>query len=200
MAAKLFIISAPSGAGKTTLVEALLKNMQDHHPIERLVTYTTKDPRTGEQPGIDYHYITVNEFKQKIDSGFFLEYSTRYGAYYGSPVDALDKVKSGISIIIIIDRMGAKAISKIYPPAVCIWITPPSIEELQKRLELRNTENRSKIEDRVKLAVEELAEERNTPFYHYTVVNDSFSLAEEALRSIITAWIYQEPADIFDKK
>src|SRR3990167_6495680 len=103
MIGKIFIISAPSGAGKSTLVAATLANLEKEWPIERVVTYTSKNPRNNEVPGQDYHFIKVDEFERRIKQGFFLEWSNAYGTYYGSPRSIVNQVANGYSYIGIID-------------------------------------------------------------------------------------------------
>src|SRR5437879_4794715 len=107
MIGKLFVISASSGAGKTTLVTAIITHMGGHVNLERVVTYTTRTPAPGDVPGVDYHFVTPAQFQEKIAAGFFMEWSTAYGHYYGSPRSVLDEVAAGNSRILILDRAGA---------------------------------------------------------------------------------------------
>src|SRR3989338_2709281 len=126
MIAKLFVVSAPSGAGKTTLVKAALEHLCKKFPIKRVITYTTRPARAGEMDGEHYYFISVNDFKQKVTEGFFLEWSSWYDHYYGSPVSIIEEIKKGTSFVAILDRAGAAEVLRAYPKAVCIWITPGS--------------------------------------------------------------------------
>src|SRR5581483_10666268 len=106
----LFIVSAPSGAGKTTLVNAALGSLKSSHAIERVITYTSRMPREGEIPGVDYHFISELEFQSRIKDGFFLEWSGAYGTYYGTPRGLLEDLEKGHHRILIPDRNGAQKI------------------------------------------------------------------------------------------
>ena len=182
---KLFIVSAPSGAGKTTLVNAVIKWVCPKNPIKRVITYTSKIARRGEQNERDYHFLSSTEFEQKIKDGFFLEYSIAYGAYYGSPRSVLDEIKQGKSFILIIDRIGAKQVVKQTKCEVLIWIYPPSIEVLKQRLEYRATENSEQIQKRIVQAQKEIAQETSQKLYTYHVKNDVFEKAVQKLEAII---------------
>lgn len=181
---QIFIISASSGAGKTTLVNELLKRI-NQYPIERVITYTSKIARTNEQNCRDYYFISPEEFKQKIADGFFLEYSTAYGTYYGSPRSILDGIKKGKSYVLIIDRIGAQKVVKRTKEAVLIWIYTKDLGILEFRLKKRSTENSEQIEKRLAQARYEMDLESKYPLYHYHVLNEDFEVAVTKLEGIV---------------
>lgn len=173
----LFIVSAPSGAGKTTLVLAALEQLQKNHEIERVVTYTTRQPRPGDQHGFDYHFISQDQFLAKIKNGDFIEWSTAYGHYYGTPSSIIHNIARGRSYIVIIDRQGARSILQHIKDAVTIWLVVPSIEELRMRIIKRGANNSEQIERRLLLAQQEITEEAAQRMYEYHIMNDDFSVA-----------------------
>lgn len=181
---RLFVISAPSGAGKTSLVMALLQNAPFGCAVERVVTYTTRAPRPGEVQDQAYHFITKELFEAKIKSGFFLEWSSWYQDYYGSARDVLKKLGLGKNYIMILDRAGARAVKQAYPAAELIWIQPPSLEVLKARLEKRG-DTQSSLTFRLERAAFEMQEEAEKKLYNHVVVNDSFEQALQALKLII---------------
>lgn len=183
--AKLFIISAPSGGGKSSLVAALLERIGTSHVLERVVTYTSREPRPGEKPGIDYYYISAIEFQKRIEQGFFIEHSLAYGTYYGSPITVFERLAQGVSPVLIVDRVGAECIKAAHQAAVMIWITPPSLEVLAQRLRARNTENEAAIERRLIRAAEELHMEEQKKLYNFYIFNDNFMCALEKLEKIV---------------
>jgi len=185
MAGKLFIISAPSGAGKTSLVEAVLGRLGWCYPLKKIVTYTCKKPRPNEKEGQDYHFICEKEFKAKIEQGFFIEWSEAYGCYYGSPRSIIDAVEQGFSYILVIDRIGAEKIVDKYKKAVLIWIYTKNLEVLRERLELRDTENDDQIQCRISCARKEIAQELEVPIYNYHILNNDFERALRKLEQII---------------
>ncbi|MBT4856078.1 guanylate kinase [bacterium] len=180
----LFVISAPSGGGKTTLVNAILAEKAPDERLERVVTYTTKKPRKGEIEGQSYFFVDKADFEAKIEQGFFLEWSGTYGHYYGSPASVLTQLNAGTSLIMILDRAGARAVKDVYPDAILIWIKPPSIEELEKRLVGRGSDSADSIKRRLGLAIEELKSEKTHPFFGFNVINDDFEKAKKALKTI----------------
>jgi len=182
----LFIVSAPSGAGKTSLVNELISRLNPPHAIHRVVTYTSNTPRSNEIDGRDYHFITPQEFETRINEGFFIEYSTAYGTYYGSPRSIIDEIKKGASYILIPDMVGAKQIFEQEPASVLIWLTVPSIAVLEDRLKKRAKDSPEVIKKRLLRAKQEIDEELSHNFYHYHVLNDNFSTALLELESIIT--------------
>ncbi len=186
MAGKLFIVSASSGAGKTTIVNAVLQRIQLIYDVHRVLTYTTRAPRLGEINGIDYHFITVQEFESWITQGFFLEWSSAYGAYYGSPSSIVDELPNGRSYIAILDRAGAEQALKVYPQLVLIWIYT-DIMSLRDRLMQRKTETNEQIEYRIQLAKKEIEEEKLKKLYTFHIHNDDFNRAIEEFESLIVS-------------
>jgi guanylate kinase len=187
MIGRLFILSAPSGAGKSSLTEAIIKRIQLYHPnypIERVITYTTKAPRINERNGYEYHFIEKHDFEYRLEQGFFIEYSHAYGTYYGSPVSIATDLKKGKSFILILDRVGAQKIIGVIKEAILVWIMPPSLDQLKKRLIGRGTEAEEQIERRMARGLIEIELEKNEPLYHHYIVNDSFNDAVEQLISI----------------
>lgn len=184
MAGKLFIISAPSGAGKTTLVEHLLQELKTYN-ICRVLTYTTRTPRQAEVHGKDFYFIHQSEFEHKITQSFFIEWSSAYGHYYGTPRSITEDMDRGMSALLIADRAGAKQIKEQIPRAVLIWIYTSSIDLLQKRLHQRGMDGAEQIAMRLRLAQEEIQEEAAHSFYDFHVLNDDFCEAISALHAIV---------------
>lgn len=177
----IFIISAPAGTGKTTLVGKLMKEFPS---IVASISYTTRPPREGELQGVHYHFISQKEFEEKIHAGDFLEYVKLYDTYYGSSKQWIaEQQKIGMNIVLVIDTQGAlKLKGKI--PAVLIFIRPPSIDILKSRLIKRQTETPGMIETRIDWAQMELEAARQ---YDYQVMNDDLESAYQILRSIFIA-------------
>lgn len=182
---KLFVVSAPSGAGKTTLVKAVLEHCGQECHLSQVVTTTTRPPREGEISGVHYNFVSIDEFKKKIQEGAFLEWSTWYDHYYGSPKDILDKLKEGKSFILVVDRPGAAEIREEYKEAILIWIEPPSIEELGIRLKKRGKDSEAAIAIRLEKAAVEIEEEQSSPLYKYHVINDDFKVTVQELCTIL---------------
>ncbi len=175
MSGKLFIISAPSGAGKTTLVKHVLKRLNPEHAISRVVTYTTKSPREKEAVhGQDFYFISQAEFEQKITQEYFIEWSNAYGNYYGSPVSIMKQMARGESLIIILDRAGALQVKEKVPEATLIWIYTSSIDVLRNRLLARASETPKQVECRLMLAKKEIQAEDMHPCYQFHILNDDF--------------------------
>ncbi len=182
---KLFIISAPSGAGKTTLVNELLQRVAPRYSIERVVTYTSKPARVGERDGYDFHFVSPQNFEQRIKDGFFLEYSTAYEAYYGTPRSILHDMQQGKSYLLIIDRVGAQQILEQVKEVVSIWIYTKNSGVLKKRLEKRAREDSDQIKRRLDRAHIEMAQEQESRLYHYHILNDDFDKAATGLEGIV---------------
>ena len=176
----VFVLSAPAGTGKTTLV----KMLQNEFPcITGSISCTTRAPRSGEVPGKDYHFISQEEFAEKIKSGDFLEYATVFGNYYGtSKKYVLNEQKKGKHVMLVIDTQGAMQLKKSGLPALFIFISPPSLLVLKERLFKRKTESAAVIEQRLSWAKDEMA---LAPQYDYHIVNDNLENAYQILRSII---------------
>ncbi len=182
---KLFVISAPSGAGKTSLVQALLDKYANDYALSRVVTYTTRAPRLNERDGIDYHFISKDRFKNRIKENFFIEITEYNQSLYGTARKSLEVKNSTHHKIAILDRNGASTLKEEYPKAVLIWIYPPSINELQKRLLLRKSENTNEINKRIAIAQQEIQKEKNQPIYNHHIKNDFFDVALKELVTII---------------
>ncbi len=181
----LFIISAPSGAGKTTLVNVVVKRLKKTDRIDRVITYTTKVPRPGEKDGHDYHFIDEATFKRRINQNFFLEWSTAYNAYYGCPKHILQDIATGHSFLLVIDRVGAQQVIKQIGRAVLIWIYTTNIEVLRSRLAHRGGEQQEEIQRRIEQAEYELKQEKSSSLYHYHILNDDFDQAARQFEQIV---------------
>ncbi len=192
----LFIVSGPSGVGKTTVVTEFLRQCHQDYRVSRMVTYTTKSPRRTEVDGVDYHFITQSEFERKITDGFFLEWSGEYGAYYGTPLYVIKDVEVGNSYILVIDRLGAAQIVEKYPQAVLIWVQVSSLDVLSDRLVRRKTDSLDQIQTRLLLAKKEIDQESHSPMYGYHVDNDDLSTAVEGLSAIVLPGCFPVSEDI----
>lgn len=179
----LFIISAASGAGKTSLVSQLLNRNESN--LKRVVTYTCREPREYEREGIDYHFLSRSDFEQRIERNFFLEWSQVYGTYYGCPASIRDDLNQGQSLIMIVDRAGMISLSRLIPESIRIWLTVPNLEVLRQRLLERATESLEKVEDRIAIAITENEAETSAPICNYVVVNDKFDEALYNLEQLI---------------
>ena len=181
MNAKLFVISAPSGSGKTTLCAKLL---DDDLGLERSVSMTTRPARPGEKDGADYHFVTEKYFQETVKKNGFLEYEENFGYLYGTPKEFIAlELKKGKSVLLSIDVKGAMNVRREYPKeSVLIFIMPPSLAALKKRLQDRKSEDRNAIATRLQLARIEIAYRKR---YDYTVVNDRLDNAYKKLRKII---------------
>ncbi|MEO2065726.1 MAG: guanylate kinase [Desulfurobacteriaceae bacterium] len=178
----LIVISAPSGTGKTTLTHMLLKEFPN---MEFSISFTTRKPRPGEVNGKDYWFISREEFLRRIEEGDFLEWAEVYGNLYGtSKSQVLKALNEGKDVLLDIDTQGALQVKENFPEAVLIFILPPSLEELERRLKNRGTDPEEVIEKRLKVAREEI---KRAKFYDYIVVNDVLEVAYNKLKSIISA-------------
>ena len=187
----LFVISAPSGAGKTTLCQKLLKKMPD---MKLSVSYTTREPRKGEVNDVDYTFVTREKFKKMIDRGEFAEWATVHGNLYGTSIKRVKELNSkGYDIILDIDIHGAIQLRKSYEGAVYIFVLPPSMEALEKRLINRRTDSDEIIRNRLNNAKTEISHYEN---YDYIIINDIIDKAYKELESIVlSAGLRTECAD-----
>jgi len=177
----VFVISAPAGTGKTTLVNML---KQEFDCVTDSISCTTRSPRVGEVDGKDYHFLSVEAFEKKIQAGDFLEYAKVFGNYYGTSREyVLQQQNLGRHVFLVIDTQGAMKLKEKFP-AVFIFLSPPSMEELKKRLLMRKTENLGLIEERLSWAAKEMALASR---YDYHIVNAELYKAYEILRSIVIA-------------
>ena len=192
----LFIVSGPSGVGKTTVVTEFLRQHHQDYQVSRVVTYTTKSPRSTEVHGVDYHFITQLEFEQKVAEGFFLEWSGEYGASYGTPKHVLNEIGIGKSYVLVIDRVGAAQIIEKYPHVVLIWIQVSSVDVLSNRLESRKTDSFDQIQRRLFLAKKEIEQESHLPMYHHHVMNDDLKASVERVSAIILPRCFSFKKDI----
>lgn len=178
---QIFILSAPSGAGKTTLVNRLLRCVRG---VVRSVSMTTRPPRPGERRGRDYHFVTRARFAATRRQGGLLESATVHGAWYGTPVAPVKRtLRAGRDVLLSIDVQGATQVVRRLP-CVRIFILPPSMNSLRRRLEHRRTESPAQIRARLALARREL---QAVPQYDYVVVNDELRQAVAQLHAILTA-------------
>ena len=180
MQGNIFVISAASGTGKTTLIARLL---QHHSDIRVSVSHTTRAPRRGEENGKHYHFVSVPEFERMIEEGQFVEYAKVYGNYYGTSTQSLESLtRQGVDVILEIDTQGAEQIRRLLPQAYSIFIAPPSLATLEQRLRQRAADAPQVIAVRLAEARNEIEQAR---LFDYLVVNDDLAAAEAALLHII---------------
>jgi guanylate kinase len=179
----LFIISAPSGAGKTSLVKALCETMSG---LTVSVSHTTRGMRTGEQNGREYHFVDVDTFKWMIADKDFIEYAQVFGNYYGTSASAVqEQLEQGLDVILEIDYQGAAQVREKFPEVASIFILPPSREILESRLRGRGTDSDEVIARRLSEAKKEMS---HYQAFDYLVVNDDFNQAQRELEGIITSY------------
>ncbi len=181
----LFVISAPSGGGKTSLANAVIKKLNPQISLEKVATYTTRPSRINEQNGTDYYFVSRPQFLKKIEDGFFLETTEYNGELYGSPASITTDLRNGKSLILVTDWDGAKKIRNFIDQPVLLWIMPPSIEILKERIQKRGTETREQIESRLKLANIELEHELINKIFTHHILNDNFEQAVDEIAFII---------------
>ena len=177
----VFIISAPAGTGKTTLVRMLTAEFDC---VYESISYTTRSSRPGEKEGMDYHFISVEEFEHKVKSNEFLEYAEVFGNHYGTSAKLVNEMrKAGKHVILVIDTQGAmQLMGRI--DAISIFISPPNLDELKKRLLGRKSESEEVVSRRLSWAKKEIETASN---YEYHIVNDHLGTAYAVLRSILVA-------------
>ena len=178
---ELFVLSAPAGGGKTTLANLLLKEVPN---LVKITTCTTREPRPGEKNGVDYFFLSKEEFERKIKEGAFLEYAVVHGNYYGTPKEeVLKEINKGNDVLLVIDVQGMRQIKRNFEEVVTIFLIPPSFEELINRMKKRG-DSEEEIKKRLETAKKELKAWRE---YDYIVINDIIEKAKEDLKKIILA-------------
>jgi guanylate kinase len=182
---RLFVISASSGTGKTTLAKELLK--KDRRLVQS-ISCTTRKPRPKERQGKDYFFVTKKEFRAIKRKKGFLEWANVFGRLYGTPKKEVEShLKHRRDVLLLIDVQGAKKVKKTKPDAVFIFLAPPSKEELKRRLISRGTESRKEIDKRYRVATRELKELNDLKLCDYRIVNREIPVAREVLEAIIRA-------------
>ncbi|HDR1022257.1 TPA: guanylate kinase [Pasteurella multocida] len=181
----LYILSAPSGAGKSSLISALL-NQQNSNKMMVSVSHTTRQPRPGESHGVHYYFVSVEEFESLIEQDLFLEYAKVFGGnYYGTSLPAIEEnLAKGIDVFLDIDWQGAQQIRQKVPSVKSIFILPPSLPELERRLIGRGQDSEEVIANRMSKAIEEISHYNE---YDYVIVNDVFEQALADLQAILRA-------------
>lgn len=186
----LFILAAPSGAGKSSLIKALLERYQDGS-MQVSVSHTTRSPRPGEQDGVHYHFVDESEFKQMIAGDAFFEWAEVFGKYYGTSKQAIaDTLEQGKDVFLDIDWQGARQVKAQMPDTATIFIAPPSRDELLRRLKHRNTDSDEVISERMAKAKAEISHYQE---FDYVVVNDDFDQALKEIEAIVLCQRLSQP-------
>jgi len=182
MAGNLYIVAAPSGAGKTTLVRLLL---EQEPAVHLSISFTTRAPRTGERDGREYHFVAVDRFKSMISASEFLEWAEVHGNYYGTSQKWIaDQLAAGHDVLLEIDWQGAQQVRAVFPQAIGVFILPPSMDELARRLTGRDTDSTEVIARRLAAAQ---AEMRHVGEFDYVIINDSLEQALDDLCAVVHA-------------
>lgn len=186
---KVFVITGPSGVGKGTLISRLRTNVPE---IELSVSATTRTPRQGEAPGIDYHFLSPEDFQRRVEDGEFLEHARYSGNRYGTLRSEVERrLTQGHPVVLEIEVQGARQIRTTMPEAVQVFIAPPEMDALRQRLESRGTDEQSAIEARLRVAEEELAAQSEFP---HQVVNDDLDRAAGELEGIVRGKLSESTA------
>ncbi len=184
----LIVVSAPSGCGKDTIVKEVLQKLKGQ--VHLSVSMTTRAMRDGEAEGINYYYVSAEDFKNKIENGEILEYTVYSGNYYGTPAGPVrQQLESGKTVILIIEVEGGENIKKLFPEAVKVFVIPPSFEVLESRLRGRGTDDDETIKKRLEIAKDEL---KRANEYDYIIENDTLEEAVDDLICIIRAERFKE--------
>jgi len=181
----LIVISAPSGSGKSTLVRGLFDRLLETPGLVFSVSHTTRKPRAGEKHGVDYFFVSEQEFRATIDAGGFLEYAQVYGNLYGTSRDAVEaELQAGRDVLLDIDVQGAMSVKQSMPDAILIFVLPPSYKVLRERLLKRGLDERDTIERRLRIARQEVVCYSK---YDYLIVNEDIEKSLFELKSIVSA-------------
>ncbi len=180
--ARVFVITGPSGVGKGTLIRGLMERESD---LELSVSATTRDPRPGERDGVEYHFLSREEFDRRVRAGDFVEHADYAGRSYGTLRSELEqRIAAGVPVVLEIEVQGARQVRKAMPEAVQVFIAPPSLDALRTRLVGRGTDDAAEVERRLGVAEREL---RAQPEFRHVVVNDRLDEALERLSAIVAA-------------
>jgi guanylate kinase len=180
MSGNLFVISAPSGAGKSTIIKALRERIKG---LGYSISHTSRKPRDNENDGIDYHFIQKETFRRMIDAGAFVEWAKVYDDLYGTSFSSLEEqTANGVDVLLDLDTQGAKKIGKQFKNSVLIYVLPPSLEVLEKRLMTRRTDDETVIKSRMKKTSSEI---KQCVWYDYIIVNDELEKAITEAQAII---------------
>lgn len=180
MSGNLFVISAPSGAGKSTIIKALKERIEG---LGYSISHTSRKPRGNENDGIDYHFLKKETFRSMIDAGAFVEWAQVYDDLYGTSFSSLDEqTASGLDVLLDLDTQGAKNIKKHFKNSVLIYVLPPSLDVLEKRLMARGTDDETVIKSRMKKTSNEI---KQCVWYDYIIVNDDLEKAIKEAQAII---------------
>jgi guanylate kinase len=179
--ARVFVITGPSGVGKGTLIRGLMERLK---ALQLSVSATTRAPRPGEQDGVDYHFLTREEFDRRVAHGEFVEHADYAGRSYGTLRSELeDRVRGGVPVVLEIEVQGARQVRAAMPEAVQVFIAPPSLDALRARLTGRGTDDSAEVERRLRVAEQELAAQ---PEFGHVVVNDRLEEALDQLTTIVS--------------
>jgi len=182
MAGQIFVFSAPSGTGKSTIAEALMKRVE---ALAYSISHTSRRPRGSEQDSVDYHFVSRSTFREMIDKNAFLEWAQVHGHQYGTSLEAINKQASaGFDILMDVDVQGGRNVKKQFPDSVLIFLLPPSLETLENRLTTRGTDDPSVVKKRMAQASEEI---KSCSWYDYIVINDDLEKAIHEAQSIIVS-------------
>ncbi len=182
MSGQLFVISAPSGTGKSTVAMAVRQRVPG---LGYSISHTTRKPRGDERDGVDYHFVDDETFTKMIDEGAFVEWAKVYDNFYGTSSSGLkDLTASGLDVLMDVDIQGGRNIKNRFPDSVLIFLLPPSLEELERRLRKRGTDDETVIRARMESAADDI---KNCVWYDYIIVNDKLETAIDEAQSIIVS-------------
>jgi guanylate kinase len=179
--AKVFVITGPSGVGKGTLIRGLLERVPE---LQLAVSATTRPPRAGERDGVDYHFLTAEEFERAVANGEFIEHATYSGNRYGTPRSELERrLREGVPVVLEIEVQGARQVRGAMPESEAVFIAPPSLDALRGRLRSRGTDTPEQVDERLWTAERELEAQ---PEFEHVVVNDRLQDATDELAEIVS--------------